>query len=147
MRSPVNRRALAFFPFYASHGDSLVRTQSHAPTVLLVTQEDQIHGAMTDVLQDRGFGVGVAKCGRHAVELVRRDGEIDLLVAAMDLSDLDGITLAQLAQHHRPDLKVLLLCGGPSELCAAANFGHRGLKEPVEAGVLAAAVSDVAGQR
>lgn len=122
-------------------------TQFHVPTVLLVTQEDQPRGAMTDVLQDRGFGVGVAKCGRHALEMVRRDGEIDLLVAAMDLSDLDGITLAQLAQRHRPDLKVLLLCGDPSELRAAADFGLRGLKEPIGPDVLAAAVSEFAGVR
>lgn len=119
-------------------------THSHAFTVLLVTQEDQPRGATTDILQGLGFDVILAKDGRHAVEAVRREPAIDLLIAPMDLSDLDGITLAQLAQLHRPDLKVLLLCADLSELRTAARFELYGLEAPVAPHVLAAVASDTA---
>jgi hypothetical protein len=64
----------------------------------------------------------------------------------MDLVDLDGITLAQLAQRHRPDLKVLLICADASELRTVANFGLHGLTEPVRADVLATVASDIVAQ-
>lgn len=85
----------------------------------------------------------LARCGRQAVEAVRRDRTIDLLVAEMDLPDLDGITLAQLAQRHRPDLKVLLLSADRAELRVAAKFDLYGLKEPVRAEVLATVASNI----
>jgi DNA-binding NtrC family response regulator len=113
--------------------------------VLLVTEEHQPHGAMTDALEDRGFDLGLANCGRQAVGAIRRDRAIDLLVAAMDLSDLDGITLAHLAQRHRPDLNVLLLCADLSELRTVTRFGLYGLQEPVQADVLASIASDIVG--
>ena len=118
-------------------------TLLHRPKVLLVSEEDQPCGATIDLLQDRGFGVGLARNGRQAVEAVRCDRTIDLLVSAMDLADLDGITLAQLAQCHRPRLDILLLCTDPQELRTAARFGLHGLKEPVQPDVLAAAARGI----
>ena len=118
-------------------------TRPDTLTVLVVAHEDQLRATTTNALQDRGFGVVLTSFGRQAVEAVRRDRTIDLLVAEMDLPDLDGITLAQLAQRHRPDLKVLLLSADRAELRVAAKFDLYGLKEPVRAEVLAAVASDI----
>jgi DNA-binding NtrC family response regulator len=122
-------------------------TKPDTLTVLVVAHEDQIRATATDALQNRGFGVVLTRCGRQAVEAVRRDRTIDLLVTEMDLPDLDGITLAQLAQRHRPDLKVLLLSADRAELRVAAKFDLYGLKEPVRAEVLATVASDIVRAR
>lgn len=112
-------------------------------TALIAADEDRLRATAIDALTDHGFGVVSAKCGRQAVEAIRRDRSIALLIAEMDLPDLDGITLAQLAQRHRPDLKVLLLSSDRSALRVAARFGLHGLDESVRADVLAAVAGDI----
>ena len=127
---------------YRAAGDH--QTTPAAPTVLVVGDDDEERTDAADALETRGFAVIEATHGRQALHVVQRDRTVDLLVAALDMPDLDGITLAQLVHRIRPDLKVLLVVDRAGAKAAAA-FDLACLAAPIRGEALAAEAQQLLG--
>ena len=81
------------------------------PTVLVVEDEVLVQMLVLEVLQDLELRALDANDGPSALEILRADGPIDLLVTDVGLPGMNGRELADTARGFRPDLKVLFVTG------------------------------------
>ena len=79
--------------------------------VLVVEDEGLVRLLVVQALEDAGFSVREAGEARTAMELLRSDEGIGLMVTDVGLPGLDGRRLADQARAHRPGIKVLLMTG------------------------------------
>ena len=84
-----------------------------ARTILLVDDEFTIRKLVSQSLQECGYEVLEAHCGRDAVELSEQhEGTIDLLLSDIVMpGGVTGVELARLLKLSRPDMKVILMSG------------------------------------
>lgn len=78
--------------------------------VLLVDDDPEFTGVLSERMESRGVGVDTAASGPEALEKVR-EGSYDAIVLDLAMPEMDGIeTLKRMLQDH-PDLQVILLTG------------------------------------
>ena len=95
----------------ASPGLSLLPS-GQGETVLVADDEAAVRMLVSDVLTDRGYRVLEAGDGEAALQLVRSDSRIDLLVSDVGMpGGMNGKQLADAAHRLRPGLKVLFITG------------------------------------
>ena len=84
-----------------------------APTKVLFTEDDpDLQGVALEALRYMGYAVLVANEGEAALEILRRDPEVDILFTDVVMpKGMNGVELAGRARALRPDLKVLLASG------------------------------------
>jgi two-component system, cell cycle sensor histidine kinase and response regulator CckA len=101
-------------------------------TVLLVEDEDQVKRLVARVLEMLGYAVLSAGSGALALEMsAAYDGEIDLLLADVELDDrLTGHDIAQRLRHARPRMRVLYTSGYPLDY--AAGHGAARIRKEVQ---------------
>lgn len=80
-------------------------------TVLMVEDEAVVRMVAADVLRDLGYRVLEASDGLAALEVLRSDERVDLLLTDMGLPGMDGRRLAEAARRLRPGLRVLFVTG------------------------------------
>src|SRR5947209_6528448 len=81
-------------------------------TILVVDDEPAIRSLLAVVLEEKGFSVLTAECGRQALSLSRAHrGDIDLLISDVTMPEMDGPTLAKNMVAENPALSVLLISG------------------------------------
>jgi len=101
--------------------------------ILVVDDNRRVLEIATEQLTGLGYGVVAASSGVEALEILRRDGEIDLLFTDVVMpGDLAGRALAARAREMRPRLKVLFASGyfegtlvGQGQLEADVQFLHK----------------------
>jgi len=81
------------------------------PVVLVVDDEEPIRRAARRILELDGYRVLEAENGARAVEMLRGDIVVDLLLADLDMPELTGEEMARQLRATRPDLKVLYVSG------------------------------------
>jgi CheY-like chemotaxis protein len=86
-----------------------------APKVLIADDEAMLRVVTAETLQDAGFQVCEASDGTRALEILRSDPSIDLLVSDIKMPGLNGIELAEAGLKLRPELKILLMTGYATE--------------------------------
>ena len=79
--------------------------------VLIVDDEPMVLETVASLLADLGCVVETASNGTEALDRLGSDPHIDILIADINMPDLDGRKLAFRAKQMRPELKVLLLSG------------------------------------
>lgn len=79
--------------------------------VLVVEDEALVRMLVVQTLEDAGFQVREAAEAQAAMEVVRADDRIRLLVTDVGLPGVNGRRLADQARAHRPDIKVLFMTG------------------------------------
>lgn len=85
---------------------------STARAVLLVVDDDAaVRSTTVAVLRDLGYGVREAGSGAEALDLLRRDAGIDLLLTDVVMPGMNGAELARLAAGVRPQLAILFMSG------------------------------------
>ncbi|WP_343123453.1 response regulator [Lysobacter sp. Root494] len=84
---------------------------SIAPRVLMVDDDSNIVGIVSDVLRDAGHDVLTASNGAQALQLLQQDPAIDVLFSDVVMPGMSGVELAQKALELRPALRVLLASG------------------------------------
>ena len=113
-----------------SHRDHAIRT----PYVLVVEDQDEIKDLITETLQTEGYHVIDCNGSDQAIDLCRRTPtQIDLLVADLHVSGMDGDELADRLQALRPEMRVLLISGDTvrlSSLTRSANSTAAILAKP-----------------
>ncbi|MBV8916599.1 response regulator [Bradyrhizobium sp.] len=82
-----------------------------AHTVLLVDDDPTLLFLTAEMLKNLGCDVVTAANGREALDLLRRNREIRILLTDVNMPGMDGYELAQKALDVRRDLRVLLLSG------------------------------------
>jgi signal transduction histidine kinase len=81
-------------------------------TVLLVEDEEQVRGILTDMLESQGYHVVVASDGNEALNIASlHDGTIHLLLTDVVMPQMSGRQLAEHAAAIRPEMKILYMSG------------------------------------
>lgn len=96
--------------------------------VLVVEDEQAVRGLVMEVLQDQGYRGLSATDGVSALEILRSEAHIDLLISDVGLPGLDGLQLVEAAIARRTDLKVLLMTGHAPESVLGASLKARGVR-------------------
>ena len=80
-------------------------------TVLVVDDDPAVLDAIASMLEDLGCTVLTAGSGRAALDQLRQNDEIAILITDINMPGMDGHELAELARRDHPQLKVLQLSG------------------------------------
>jgi signal transduction histidine kinase/FixJ family two-component response regulator len=87
-------------------------TPKGTETVLLVEDEEQVRGILTDMLESQGYHVVVASDGNEALNIASlHDGTIHLLLTDVVMPQMSGRQLAEHAAAIRPEMKILYMSG------------------------------------
>ena len=74
-------------------------------------RRETILAPVTDTLRGLNYKVLEAAGGETALALVHQPGPIDLLLTDVVMPGMNGRTLSEAAQQHRPHLKILYMTG------------------------------------
>ncbi|QOZ09261.1 response regulator [Bradyrhizobium sp. CCBAU 51765] len=80
-------------------------------TVLVVDDEPAVLDAIGDMLEGLGCQVIRAQSGADALDRLKQNEHISILITDISMPGMDGHELAELARRVRPKLKVLQLSG------------------------------------
>ena len=84
---------------------------SRSKGVLVVEDEALVRMLVVQTLEEAGFSVKEAAEAQGALEVLRSDDAIRLMVTDVGLPGLNGRRLADEARAWRPDMKVLFMTG------------------------------------
>jgi CheY-like chemotaxis protein len=79
--------------------------------ILIAEDEAMLRLIAVELLQDAGFQVFEAGDGVEALELLKANPQIALLVSDVKMPRMDGYSLVEAGLALRPDLKVLMMTG------------------------------------
>jgi PAS domain S-box-containing protein len=108
-------------------------------TVLVVDDDALIAMSTVDMLEDLGHNVIEANSGDRALEILRDDRPIDLLVTDYAMPRMNGAQLAAAARELRPELPILLATGY-AEVPAGSAIGLPRIGKPYQQDQLAAEI-------
>ena len=81
------------------------------PPILVAEDEAMLRVIAVEMLEDAGFKVFEAGDGVEALELLKANPEIMLLVSDIKMPRMDGYALVTAGLEFKPGLKVLLMTG------------------------------------
>jgi two-component system, cell cycle sensor histidine kinase and response regulator CckA len=113
-------------------------------TVLVVDDEEPIRQLARRFLEPEGYHVIEASHGLEAVALLAGGTALDLLVADLDMPELEGIEMVRRIRATRPNLPVLYVTGNINRLMDERHVlcdGEAFLEKPFDAAGLLEAVS------
>lgn len=88
---------------------------SEKPPILVAEDEAMLRVIAVEMLEDAGFKVFEAGDGVEALELLKSNPQIVLLVSDIKMPRMDGYALVEAGLAFKPDLKVLLMTGYAQE--------------------------------
>jgi CheY-like chemotaxis protein len=80
-------------------------------TILAVDDDAMVLMTMVDILEDLGHTVFEAHSGHDALEILRREDSIDLVVTDQAMPEMTGTEFAKVIKDEWPDIPVLLATG------------------------------------
>jgi two-component system cell cycle sensor histidine kinase/response regulator CckA len=84
-------------------------------TVLLVEDEAMVRAVAERALTRQGYTVLVAENGEEALEILGREGKVDLLISDVVMPTMDGPTTVREARKMHPELPILFISGYAEE--------------------------------
>lgn len=111
-------------------------------TILVVDDDALIAMSTADMLEDLGHDVIEANSGDRALEILREDREVDLLVTDYSMPRMNGAQLAAAAREIRPKLPILLATGY-AELPAGSGIDLPKIGKPYQQDQLATEIMTV----
>ena len=112
---------------------------------LLFVDDDFLIGlATTDLLEDLGHTVIRASSGSEALDILRADEAIDLMITDYAMPGMTGLQLAEQARSMRPELPILLATGY-ADLPARASLELPRLNKPYQQKQLAEQIKALLG--
>ena len=84
-------------------------------TVLLVEDESMVRAVAERALTRHGYAVLTAENGEAALEILRREEKIDLLISDVVMPTMDGPTTVRAARKLHPELPILFISGYAEE--------------------------------
>ncbi|MGP0174917.1 response regulator [Pseudomonas sp. NCHU5208] len=80
-------------------------------TILLVEDDDVVRQLTAQVLEEFGYQVHALRDGASALELLRGEHQVDLLMSDIGLPGMNGRALVEAARQLRPTLPALFASG------------------------------------
>jgi PAS domain S-box-containing protein len=114
-------------------------------TILAVDDDDLVLMNTSAMLEDLGHVVLEAHSGAQALQLLKRESAIDLVVTDQAMPNMTGLQLAEIAHGLRPELAVILATGY-AELPPGADPSLGRLAKPFTQAELAEAVDRATGE-
>jgi signal transduction histidine kinase/CheY-like chemotaxis protein len=90
---------------------NVMRHAARSAVILFVDDDPLIAMSTTEMLEDLGHRVIPATSGRHALEILKSDEPLDLMMTDHMMPGMTGIELAAYSREMRPSLPVLLATG------------------------------------
>lgn len=118
--------------------------QRAEPVVLVVDDEASIREIARRILEAEGYHVREASNGAEAVKMLADRTPIDLLMADLEMPELEGEEMARQFRAARPDVKVLYVSGVIDRLLderSVLSEGEAFLNKPFTAEILREAVA------
>jgi CheY-like chemotaxis protein len=92
---------------------------ANAEKVLVVDDESELLEVAVNYLEEMGFEILAATDGLHALQTLRANPDIELLLTDIVMpGGMNGVELANTIREERPDLKLLYMSGYPSGVLA-----------------------------
>ncbi|MGZ5906323.1 MAG: ATP-binding protein [Reyranella sp.] len=123
--------------------DGVGTSKRHA-TVLFVDDDFLISLSTASLLEDLGHTVIKAPSGPAALEVLKDDNPVDLMITDYAMPGMTGLQLAEEARKLRPDLPILLATGY-ADLPARASFELPRLSKPYMQKQLAEQITSLLG--
>ena len=117
-----------------------------AGTIMIVEDEDAVRLFGARALRNKGYRVVEARSGENALDLLRGEANIDVLVTDVVMPGMDGAALARLVRVERPSIQVILMSGYAEDVALGEFSGEDGihfLPKPFSLKQLAGKVKDV----
>lgn len=92
-------------------------------TVLIVDDDPEVLEIAASACEEIGLDVVRANDGAGAIEMLRQNPEIELLLTDISMPNMTGWELAHTAKQQKPDLKVIYMSG----FVKTYPFGQHGL--------------------
>ncbi len=86
-------------------------SMAEGATVLIAEDEAMVRMVEAETLRDAGFAICEARDGTAALEVLKSDVRVDLLITDIKMPGLSGYQLAEAGMALRPNLKVILITG------------------------------------
>jgi two-component system NtrC family response regulator/two-component system response regulator HydG len=83
----------------------------HAPTLLIVEDEERMRRLLELVLRPAGYELVLAGSGADAVRLIQDQSSFDLIITDLQLGVISGMEVLEAAKQHMPDVPVLIITG------------------------------------
>ena len=80
--------------------------------ILVVDDEESVREVLREVLLREGHQIEEAGNGREALERVRGDASIDLVITDIMMPEMRGIDLIESVRALRPGVKIIAITGG-----------------------------------
>lgn len=77
--------------------------------ILLVDDESIVLTVLANLFRSEGYDVVPIQDGREAVELLKSEEKIDLMISDIRMKPIDGIKLLKLATEVRPSMPVVMV--------------------------------------
>jgi two-component system, cell cycle sensor histidine kinase and response regulator CckA len=84
-------------------------------TILLVEDEEGLRALNARGLTSRGYTVLEASNGVEAIEVLEKQGDVDLVVSDVVMPEMDGPTLLKELRRRNPNVKVIFVSGYAEE--------------------------------
>lgn len=82
-----------------------------AATILIAEDEAMVRMVEAETLRDAGYNICEARDGAAALEVLKSDAKVDLLITDIKMPGLSGYQLVEAGTALRPGLKVILITG------------------------------------
>ena len=83
----------------------------HAPTLLIVEDEERMRRLFELVLKPAGYELLLARSGAEAISLIQDHGSVDMIITDLQLGGLSGMDVLEAAREHLSDVPVLIVTG------------------------------------
>jgi PAS domain S-box-containing protein len=103
-------------------------------TILIVDDNAALRSLMVEALTEIGYSALDARDAKAAIEILKTDQPIDLLLTDVGLPNMNGRQLAEIARQQRPALRVLFITGYAEHAAVRGEFlapGMEMLTKPV----------------
>jgi CheY-like chemotaxis protein len=94
--------------------------------ILVVDDDPDVRQIVSEYLEYRGYGVMQAGDGAEALEVLRGNPDLRLVISDVRMPGVSGLELAAQAAEDYPDIRVILISG----YFQAQEAGPRFLKKP-----------------
>jgi CheY-like chemotaxis protein len=116
-----------------------------AETILIAEDEAMVRMVEAETLRDAGYDIKEARDGAAALEILKSDAKVDLLITDIKMPGISGYQLVEAGTQLRPGLKVILITGYaqdplPPEMASA---GVKVVYKPFDIDVLPALAKQV----
>jgi len=113
-------------------------------TILVVDKDEAVLKTVVTLLEHANFRVFSARGGADAIRLAKEaQGEINLLISAVDLPQMSGPDLGNALKKTRPDIHVMLMSGQENGNLLVLNYGWAYIQKHVVAAKLVQMVTAV----